>query len=438
MSHPNDTDDREPVRKHQFETTTDDSPGNPGTWSAEEITDVLGDAHTPGIQKHEPTEKDAPDGSLQASAERAVKKDFEDTDDPSDDVAKGQNQWDRSALEAYWKPGGRHEQINMSEHELLREIADSLNQPTGGSPIGKDADGAAGADVDAEDVAKSLAAMSGPSPDHYMDGDTLGKPDAPEGPDGTDTPDAPADGESEGMGPFEDRQACVTHMNDVDAVDDPEAACDLVAANPDLAEQYDLEDGGIAEFMRELENPDAKSVLQDLQVTYVSGVGDPAQDSQWIMAKDAETDAADADWGVTAPLVVKADDGEREQQKAWAPVLIPNETDKQGDVIPADEIEEAAHEFLAEFRNIDTDHDLLSGRGAPIESWTLKEAATFTLPDGGESREYPAGTWMLGVEFADQAWQRVKSGDLTGFSIYGEAEEVPTEAFQADPEGAGA
>ena len=288
MSADNDTDDREPVRKHQFETTDGDSSGNPGTWSAEEVTDVLGDAHTPGVRKHEPTEKDAPDGSLQASAERAIEKDWEDTDDdPSDDVAKERDQWGWFDWEAFEK---EHERRNMSEHELLREIADSLTQLTGGSPIGK----------------------------------------------------------------------------------------------------------------------------------------------------DAETDAADADWGVTAPLVVKADDGEREQQKAWAPVLIPNETDKQGDVIPADEIEKAAHQFLAEFRNIDTDHDLLSGRGAPIESWTLKEASTFTLPDGGESREYPAGTWMLGVEFADQAWQRVKSGDLTGFSIYGEAEEVPTEAFGADPEGAGA
>ncbi len=421
------------VRKHKFEQTTGDSPTNPGNWSTEEVTDVLGEAHSPGMQKHEPTGEDAPDGTLQATVDKAIAKEFESTDNPSDDVAKEANQWGWFDWEDFEK---EHERRNMSEHELLREIADSLNQLTG-SPIGKDADGVQGAEVDAEEVAKSLAAMSGRSPaDVAGAGGSVGKPDAPDAPDESDTPDTPDDGEREGMGPFEDHAACVAHFEDVDDVDDPEAACDLVAANPDLAMQYDVEDGGIAQFMAELENPDADSVLQDLQVTYVSGVEEPAQDSQWIMAKDADA-AANADWGVTAPLVVrKADDGE--QQKAWAPVLIPNETDKQGDVIPADEIEKAAHRFLAEFRNIDTDHDLLSGRGDPIESWTLKEASTFTLPDGGESREYPAGTWMLGVEFTDQAWQRVKSGDLTGFSIYGEAEEVPTEAFQADPEGAGA
>jgi len=72
---------------------------------------------------------------------------------------------------------------------------------------------------------------------------------------------------------------------------------------------------------------------------------------------------------------------------------------------------------------VDTDHDLLDGKGVPIESWTLKEDSTFTLPDGTESREYPKGTWMMGVKFADEPWERIKDGDLSGFSIYGEAAE---------------
>jgi hypothetical protein len=422
-----DTEDREIIRKHQFETTGDD-PGrrNPDIWTEEEVVDALGEANARRMQKS--TEIEAPEGSYQAAVTRAIEKDWEDTDDASDDELK--KDWGGAASESYWASGGRHEQINKSQHELLQEVRDSLT--------GQDADGVAAADVDAEDVAKSLAAMSDPAPGEAA-GAALGTPDAPDAPnrpDGTDTPDAPADGESKDMGPFQDHAECVAHFEDVDSVDDPEAACDLVAANPDLADQYDLWDGGVAAFLDELENPDAKSVLTDLEVTHVSGVADPAQDSQWILAKDA--DATGADWGVTAPLVVKAEDGDREQQKAWAPVLIPNETDKQGDVIPADEIEQAAHRFLSEFRNIDTDHDLLSGKGSPIESWTLKSESTFTRPDGGESREYPEGTWMLGVKFNEDTWKRVKDGDLTGFSIYGEAEEVSTEAFQADPAEAGA
>lgn len=250
------------------------------------------------------------------------------------------------------------------------------------------------------------------------------------------------------VGPFEDFEACVRHFDSDPDVDDPEALCGWMEQNKDLAQEYDPNDGGILDFVESLKDPAAEKVLTNLSVTYVSGVSDPAIDSQWVYAKDAEGQRDGADWGVTAPIVLHdsktvktesgarapvwsagKDDEEDVEQKAWAPVLIPNETDKQGDVIPADEIESAAHTFLAEYRKIDTDHDLFEGKGTPIESWTLKEAQTFTLPDGSESREYPAGTWMMGVQFSDEAWERVKAGDLTGFSIYGEATQLDADDF---------
>ncbi|AGM11803.1 head maturation protease [Haloarcula californiae tailed virus 2] len=237
------------------------------------------------------------------------------------------------------------------------------------------------------------------------------------------------------VGPFDDFEACVRHFEDDPDVEDPEGLCGWMEENKEASavQQYQPSEDEVQDLVDAMKEPAADTVLTDLQVTYVSGVGDPAQDSQWVMAKDASTEGAD--WGVNAPLVLQKgatpvaldepeDEGdEGEQKKAWAPVLIPNETDKQGDVIPAEAIEKAAHEFLSEYRNIDTDHDLLEGKGVPIESWTLKEEDTFTLPDGSESRQYPKGTWMLGVKFGDEAWQRVKDGELTGFSIYGEATE---------------
>jgi len=245
---------------------------------------------------------------------------------------------------------------------------------------------------------------------------------------------------SKPVGPFEDHDACVRHFEDDPDVDDPNALCGWMEENSDLASDFDPDGNrSIVEFVQELKDPSADNVLTDLEVTYVSGVENPAQDSQWVFAKDA--DSQDADWGVTSPLLlhretqtikqggertpVWAEEGESEEkdheQKAWAPVLIPNETDKQGDVIPVQEIERAAHNFLAHYRKIDTDHDLFEGKGTPIESWTLKETQTFTLPDGTESREYPAGTWMLGVQFNDESWERILNGELQGFSIYGEA-----------------
>ncbi|AGM11203.1 head maturation protease [Haloarcula hispanica tailed virus 2] len=250
------------------------------------------------------------------------------------------------------------------------------------------------------------------------------------------------------VGPFEDFEACVRHFEGDPDVDDPQALCGWMEENKDLAQEYDPDDGGVLDFVEALKEPQAEKVLTNLSVTFVSGVENPAIDSQWVYAKDADTERDGADWGVQAPIVLHTSktvvtesgarapvwaaekDGEDgEEQKAWAPVLIPNETDKQGDVIPSDEIESAAHEFLAEYRQIDTDHDLFDGKGVPIESWTLKEAQTFTAPDGSESREYPAGTWMMGVQFSDEAWKRVKEGELTGFSIYGEATQIDVEDF---------
>lgn len=267
------------------------------------------------------------------------------------------------------------------------------------------------------------------------------------------------------FGPFSDFEDCVSTFESDPDVDDPEALCNEMEQNPD-------------EFFGGLDRAD--SMLQNLKVTFVSAVDVPAQDSEFVMAKHADGASVDgADWSrQERPLLVLKDgepskdeqfgedpcwegyemvgtkidengnevpncvpvdkaDGERQkltrkqeaERKTWAPVLIPGEVDKQGDIVPVKEIESAAHEFLKNHRNIDSQHDLLSGKGRPIESWTLKEATTFEKPDGSESREYPAGTWMLGIEWNDEAWESILSGEFTGLSIFGEAEELNIESL---------
>lgn len=228
------------------------------------------------------------------------------------------------------------------------------------------------------------------------------------------------------FGPFADHEDCVAEFEDDPNVDDPDALCADMEANPD--EYF----GG---FDR------ASSALQNLKVTFVSGVDMPAQDSQWVMAKSMGASVQDvldsSDWSrEERPLLVyKQDDEDAEtEQKTWAPVLIPGEVDKQDDIVPVKEIENAAHEFLKNFRNVDTDHDLLSGKGVPIESYTLKQDQTFTKPDGTESREYPKGTWILGIEWSDEAWKRIEDGELTGLSIFGEAEALDLNALVGEVE----
>lgn len=226
------------------------------------------------------------------------------------------------------------------------------------------------------------------------------------------------------FGPFEDFDDCVeTLLADDDDLEREEAEniCGAMEENPD-------------DFFSSLADK-AQAILSNLKVTFVSGVDTPAQDSEMLLMKSADADVQDllddADWSRTErELLVKQSDDEREEQKTWAPALIPGEVDKQGDVVPVKEIESAAHEFLKEYGNIDLEHELLSGKGQPIESWTLKDDRTFEKFDGTESREYPEGTWMLGVEWSDEAWEAIKDGDITGLSIFGEAAALNPDAIQ--------
>jgi len=231
---------------------------------------------------------------------------------------------------------------------------------------------------------------------------------------------------SKPFGPFQSFEDCVDEFEGDPNVDDPEALCAEMERNPD-------------QFFGGLQAAD--SMLQNLKVTFVSGVDMPAQDSEFVLMKSVEDiDAAldTSDWSRRErPLLVHKQGDDTAEQKTWAPVLIPDEVDKQGDLVPFKEIERAAHEFLKQFRNVDTDHSLLSGKGQPIESWTLKNAQTFTKPDSTESREYPKGTWMLGVEWSDDAWTRIEEGDLTGLSIFGEAEALNIDAIAEAANGNG-
>jgi hypothetical protein len=191
------------------------------------------------------------------------------------------------------------------------------------------------------------------------------------------------------FGPFEDFDDCVeTLLADDDDLteDEAENICGAMEENPD-------------DFFSSLADK-AQAILSNLEVTFVSGVDTPAQDSEMLLMKSVDADVQElrksADWSRTdLDLLVKQTDEEREEQKTWAPALIPGEVDKQGDVVPVKEIESAAHTFLKQYGNIDLEHELLSGKGEPIESWTLKDDRTFEKFDGSESREYPEGTWML-------------------------------------------
>lgn len=114
----------------------------------------------------------------------------------------------------------------------------------------------------------------------------------------------------------------------------------------------------------------------------------------------------------------------------WASVAITvtGETleDRQHDMIDPEDLEEAAYEYVLNFR--DTGEEHLPGyrkRGRLVES------CVFT-PEKQRAMGIPAGTlpvaWWIGFKIDDEdTWQRVKNGTYRMFSIEGKAERLPVE-----------
>ena len=100
--------------------------------------------------------------------------------------------------------------------------------------------------------------------------------------------------------------------------------------------------------------------------------------------------------------------------------MVPDQEDAQGDIISADVIEDAAHDFLVNSRRIDVQHVFLSSKCFPVESYIAPTA--FYLGDHLVKK----GTWILVTKVLDEEiWKKVKNGELRGYSIRGIAESIP-------------
>lgn len=104
-------------------------------------------------------------------------------------------------------------------------------------------------------------------------------------------------------------------------------------------------------------------------------------------------------------------------------VLEPDVIDSQGDTYSADEIRRAAHLFMEEFgglgvmhrMSVDDDVKILESYLAPTD---------FQIGDVTVRQ----GTWLLAVRvLGDVLWDQIKAGELTGFSIGGNARRIPVD-----------
>lgn len=116
---------------------------------------------------------------------------------------------------------------------------------------------------------------------------------------------------------------------------------------------------------------------------------------------------------LTGPIVMK----DAAKKVAYAAVLVPGEKDSDGESVTAEKIEEAAHEWMKSYRNVDLQHSL-NNVAVPVESYVLPVDLEVNM--AGVKSILPKGSWVLASKvFDDNTWEKIENGTLTGYSVMG-------------------
>lgn len=92
----------------------------------------------------------------------------------------------------------------------------------------------------------------------------------------------------------------------------------------------------------------------------------------------------------------------------------PDTVDTHRHAALAEDIEKAAYRFMEEMnlKNIDQQHNFVSGYGYVVESYIAKEG----------DPNFKPGSWIIGVKVTDdEVWTKIEKGEITGFSLAGSA-----------------
>lgn len=157
--------------------------------------------------------------------------------------------------------------------------------------------------------------------------------------------------------------------------------------------------------------------LKNATITHVSYVDKGANKKQFFLTKSLEDPTIEKDVKI---LVNKED----EKQLVYGVVYEPDTPDAHNDMMDAAEIEKSAHLFLADYRNIDKQHDFQGGYGEVVESYVAPQ----DFEVGGET--IAKGSWVLVTKADDETWEAIQKGEITGYSMAGMAEVEEVEKQQ--------
>lgn len=122
--------------------------------------------------------------------------------------------------------------------------------------------------------------------------------------------------------------------------------------------------------------------------------------------------------------IVKQDE---ELQLVYAEVYVPDIPDVDKEFMTRDEIRKMAHKFLAsgKVNKVDTIHDNTATSCRVVESFIARDGDPDFIP----------GSWVAGVHIPDvNLWDKVKKGELNGFSMEALVIKTPRELELEIPE----
>lgn len=135
--------------------------------------------------------------------------------------------------------------------------------------------------------------------------------------------------------------------------------------------------------------------------------------------------------------ILKTDDDKR-VIFGWASVAITVDgeqlVDRQQDMIDPEDLEEAAYEYVLNFRDTGEEHiPSMRKKGKLVEScvFTEEKQRAMGIPPG----VLPVGWWIGFKIFDDDAWAKVKNGTYRMFSVEGRAQRVPVEKSEQKERG---
>ncbi|MBX7047234.1 MAG: hypothetical protein K1X86_15500 [Ignavibacteria bacterium] len=150
------------------------------------------------------------------------------------------------------------------------------------------------------------------------------------------------------------------------------------------------------------------SELRDIEVLLISLV-DKGANNKKLFYKSASQQASNWDKVVK---IVKTDE---EKRLVYCIVYSPDEEDAHGHFATEKEVEKACHRFMkrSNTHSVDEQHNMEVAKNVYIvESWIVKENDEY-FPDD-------KGAWAVCIKVEnDEVWEKVKSGEYEGISMYG-------------------